>query len=111
MVPLRTYKEGQSLASTLTLPVMGPLMVGAVALVWDEAAAWMWWAPVVHTPLLLDAALRGTWTPLHLAQSVGIDLLLAGAWMAFLTRFPGPGGLVIGAWRPPWVDRLLGSDT
>jgi len=111
IVPLRTYKEGQSMASVSTLPVMGPLLVGALALIWDEPAPWMWWTPFVHTPMLLDAALRSTWTPLHLVQCLGVDLAAAGAWAALLSRFPGPVGLVVGAWRPRWVDTLLGSDT
>jgi len=110
LVPLRTYKEGQNLGSTASLPVMVPLLVGLLSMM-DVPAPWMWWAPVVHTPLVIDAAVRGTWTAMMVVQSVGVDLLIATLWAALLWRFPGPEGLVMGAWRPAWFDRFLGTDT
>jgi ABC-type Na+ efflux pump permease subunit len=110
LVPLKTYKEGQNIGSTASLSVMAPLMVGAFAMM-DVPAPWMWWAPMIHTPLLVDAALRSAWTASAVARVLGVDLLVAALWIAMLWRVPGPTGLVVGAWRPAWLDRLLGSDT
>lgn len=108
LIPLRTYKEAQNVGAYGVLLALGPLMLCGFSLT-TTTPEWMWAVPIGHTTLLLDALLRDTLTPWHAVLVATTDLGLAAAWLGLLWITPGPTGLLAGAWRPPWLGRLLGD--
>jgi len=109
LVPARTYKEGEWITTTVlfgSFPLMGAAVLGVMA---GETAAWLWAVPFAHTILAIAAAPTGDLLLWQAALTVATDVLLTGALLALLWATPGPQGLIQGAWRPPWLDRLLGS--
>jgi len=109
LVPARTYKEGEWITTTVlfgSFPLLGVALLGVMS---GDTNPWLWAVPFAHTILAIAQAPTGELLPWQAAVTVVTDLGLTAVLLAVLWRTPGPQGLVAGAWRPPWLDRLMGS--
>ena len=109
LVPARTYKEGEWITTTVLFGSFPLLGVAIVGLMTGAPSPWLWAVPFAHTILAVAAAPTGELALWQAALSVTTDVLATSILLALLWRSPGPQGLLAGAWRPPWLDRLLGS--
>ncbi len=109
VVPARTYKEGEWVTTTLLFGSFPLLALALLGLMSGEVHDGLWAMPFAHTILAVASAPTGELTLARGFLAMGTDLLATATLMAVLWRTPGPTGLLTGGWRPPWLDRLLGS--
>jgi ABC-type Na+ efflux pump permease subunit len=105
----QTYREAQTLGSVVLTALMLPLMGGMLAVIAEQADAYVL-VPLVHTGILLNQAVRGTLAWGDLVAGLGVDLVtwaaLLGAWCAVF----GATKLLWGFQRPAWVEKWFGGN-
>lgn len=109
VVPARTYKEAEWITTTVLFGSFPLLAFALLGIMQGDVPEGLWAVPFAHTVIAIASAPTGELTALRALVTIGTDLAATVALLALLWRTPGPTALLAGGWRPPWLDRLMGS--